>query len=196
MKRVTWQTGLLAVICSLLISSCKLGRNYVRPETNLADTFRDHTDNLGDTVNIADIPWSDFFTDSMLTMLIDSAITNNFDMQAALKNIEIANQSVRQSRAALFPQISAELGGTNHQWRSSDFYSSPSSGWYEREDHGTPPEDLYLYQSQYFSSISMSWELDIWGKLRRQKESALAQYLQTFEARKAIQTSLVAAILP
>src|SRR5690606_2703984 len=66
--------------------------------------------------------------------------------------------------------------------------------WYEREGRGDPPEDMYMYQSQHSSSISMSWELDIWGKLRRQRESALAQYLQTFEARKAIQTQLVATI--
>ena len=194
MKRITWHTGLLAVICSLLISSCKVGRNYVRPETGLTDTFRVDAGHTGDTVNIADIPWSDFFTDSMLNMLIDSALANNFDMQTALKNIEIANQSLRQSKAAFYPQIDAQIGGINHQWRSRDFYSTPSSGWYEREDHGTAPESMYLYQSQYISSISMSWELDIWGKLRRQKESTLAQYLQTFEAQKAIQTSLVATI--
>src|SRR5690606_14244673 len=48
--------------------------------------------------------------------------------------------------------------------------------------------------SQYFSEINVSWELDIWGKIRRQKESALAEYLQTYEARKAVQTALVAAI--
>lgn len=196
MKRIIWHTGLFLVVCSLLISSCKVGRDYVRPETAITDTFRSTTGNDGieDTANIADIPWSDFFTDSMLTMLIDSAIANNFDMQAALKNIEIANQALRQSRAAFFPEIGADVAGTNHQWRSHDFYSSPSSGWYEREGRGTAPEDLYLYQSQYFSSISMSWELDIWGKLRRQKEGALAEYLQTFEARKVIQTGVVAAI--
>lgn len=196
MKRITWHTGLLVMVCSLLISSCKVGRDYVRPETGLTDTFRgaSNTDGIDDTVNIADIPWSDFFTDSMLTMLIDSAIANNFDMRVALKNIEIANQSLRQSRAAFFPEMGSELAGTNHQWRSRDFYSSPSSGWYDREDRGTAPENLYMYQSQYFSSISVSWELDIWGKLRRQKEGALAEYLQTYEARKAIQTGLVAAI--
>lgn len=197
MKRITWHNGLLfIVVYSLLMSSCKVGRDYVRPETGLTDTFRgaSYPDDLADTANIADIPWADFFTDSMLTKLIDSAIANNFDMQAALKNMEIANQSLRKSRAAFFPEIGSELVGTNHQWRSADFYSSPSSGWYDREDRGNPPENLYMYQSQYFSSIRVSWEVDIWGKLRRQKEGALAEYLQTYEARKAIQTGLVAAI--
>ena len=196
MKHITWQTLILAVACSLLISSCKVGRDYVRPETGLTDTFRGvgNADNAGDSVNIADIPWSDFFTDSMLMMLIDSGIANNYDMQAALKNIEIANQSLRQSRAAFFPEIEAQLGGSTHQWRSSDYYSTPSSKWYDREGQGEPPKDLFLNQSQYISGVSFSWELDIWGKMQRQKEGALAEYLRTFEAQKAIQTSLVATI--
>src|SRR3546814_16907943 len=78
----------MAVICSLLISSCKVGRDYVRPETSLNDTFRGTVADDGmalDSVNIADIPWSAFFNDNMLTMLIDSAIANNYEIQAALK---------------------------------------------------------------------------------------------------------------
>ncbi|WP_244518613.1 efflux transporter outer membrane subunit [Parapedobacter composti] len=181
----------------LTISSCKVGRDYTRPATALADTFRGTSkrpDSTIDTANIAVIPWSDFFTDRMLMTLIDSAIANNYDMQAALKNIEIAHQTLKQSKAAFFPEINTQLGGTNHQWRSRDFFASPSSGWYERGGHGEPPEQLYMYQSQYLSSISLSWEMDIWGRMRRQNERALAEYLQSFEARKAIQTQLVAAI--
>lgn len=192
MNPILRYTGLV-VSCCFLLSSCKVGKDYVRPELPVADTFRGGN-STADSATIADIPWNDFFTDSMLMMLIDSAITNNYDMQTALKNIEIANQSLRQSRAAFLPEIEAELGGTNHQWRSRDFYGSPSSGWYDQEGQSEPPENLFMYQSQYFSSVSVSWELDVWGKLRRQKEGAMAEYLQTFEARKAIQTSLVSAI--
>lgn len=193
MKAIIRHTGLALISGCFLLSACKMGKDYVRPALPLTDTFRG-SNQTTDSATIADIPWNDFFTDSMLTMLIDSAIVNNYDMQTALKNIEIANQSLRQSRAAFLPEIEAQLGGTNHQWRSRDFYGSPSSGWYDQEGEGSPPENLFMYQSQYASSIGVSWELDIWGKLRRQKESALAEYLQTFEAQKAIQTSLVAAI--
>lgn len=186
----------IALIGALAISSCKVGRDYVRPETTLGDTFRGVTtpDSMTDSANIANIPWHDFFTDSMLMLLIDSAIINNFDMLTALKNIEIANQSLRQAKAAFLPEIDAQLGGTNQQWRSRDFYAAASSGWYGREGQPDAPDNLFMYQSQYLSSIGMSWELDIWGKMRRQKEGALAEYLQTFEAKKAIQTSLIAAI--
>ena len=192
MNNIIRYTGLIVIAGCLLFASCRVGKDYVRPALPVADTFRG--DHFPDSATIADIPWNDFFTDSMLMTLIDSAIVNNYDMQTALKNIEIANQSLRQSRAAFLPQIDAQLGGTNHQWRSRDFYSSPSSGWYDREGQSSPPDQLYVYQSQYISSIGLSWELDIWGKLRRQKEASLAEYLQTFEARKAIQTSLVSAI--
>lgn len=181
---------------TLFFASCKVGRDYVRPELAQLDTFRYTGQPAGevDSVNIADITWFDFFGDSMLTTLIDSAINNNFDMQTAIKNMDIANQTLRQARAAFLPEIESQLGGTIHQWRSRDFYSNPSSRWYDQANSGTPPDFMYLFQSQYLSSISLNWEVDIWGKMRRQNESALAQYLQTFEARKAIQTGLVAAI--
>src|SRR5690606_3545874 len=111
-------------------------------------------------------PWREFFTDSTLLTLIDSAITNNYDMRTALKNIDIANQSLRQARAAFFPEVEAQLGGVNQQWRSRDFYSNPSANWYDQPGEGEAPENLYKYQSQYFSEINVSWELDIWGKIR------------------------------
>lgn len=188
--RHTW---FILIFSGLLATSCKVGKDYVRPELNLPETYR-QTDSLADTVNIGEIPWRDFFTDSTLLTLIDTAIANNYDMRTALKNIEIANQSLRQARAAFLPEVSTQLAGVEKQWRSRDYYSSPSSNWYGQEGKGEAPEVLYVNQSQYFSELNVSWELDVWGKMRRQKESALAEYLQTYEARKAVQTALVAAI--
>ena len=193
MKNICRNIGVMLVICALFVSSCKVGRDYVRPELGLTDTYRG-VDTITDSIGIGNIPWRDFFADSTLITLIDSAISNNYDMRTALKNIDIANQSLRRARAAFLPEIDAQLGGTNQQWRSDDFYSSPMSKWYGREGQEDPPESMFMYQSQYLSSISFNWELDIWGKIRRQNESALAEYLQTHEARKVVQTSLVAAI--
>lgn len=178
----------------IFMGSCRVGKDYVRPETLLPDSFR-HGDHLSDSVGLADISWRDFFGDSTLLNLIEIALENNFDMQKAIKNIEIASQYVYQSKAAFLPQVNADLAGINKQWRSEHFYSNPSSGWYgEDGPGGTPPNALFNYQSQHYSMLSTSWEIDIWGKLRWQKEIAIADYLQTDEARKAIQTSLVAAI--
>lgn len=178
----------------LLTAGCKVGKDYVRPETALPPAYRSG-DSLTDSVGLADIPWQEFFNDSALIDLIDSALVNNYDLQKALKNIQIANQYVRRSNAAFFPQVEADVAGVNQQRRSEHFYSNPSSGWYGEDGPGdNPPDALFNYQSQYYSTLGTSWEIDIWGKLRRQKEAAVAEYLQTDEARKAVQTSLIAAI--
>lgn len=177
----------------LLASGCKLGKDYTRPETQLPPAYRSGS-SLTDSVSLADIPWRKFFDDSTLIDLIDTALVHNYDIQKAIKNIEIANQYVRRSKAAFFPQVEAEAG-VNQQRRSEHFYSSPSSGWYgERGPGENAPDALYNYQSQYYTVFGASWEIDFWGKLRRQKEGTIANYLQTDEARKAIQTSLIAAI--
>lgn len=192
MKLIKYSTFALFAML-LLASGCKMGKDYVRPETNLPPAYRSGS-SLTDSVGLADIPWRAFFNDSALVNLIDSALINNYDLQKALKNIQIANQYVRRSKAAFFPNVEAEAG-TNQQRRSENFYSNPSSGWYGEDGPGeNPPNVLYNYQSQYYSILGTNWELDIWGKLRRQKEATIAEYLQTDEARKAVQTSLIAAI--
>lgn len=184
------------LILILLMNACRVGKDYVRPETDLPDLYRYGGNFIDSTeVSLSDVSWQDFFADTTLLHLIDLALINNYDMRKAVKNIEIANQYVFQSKAAYLPQLDAELAGINQQWRSDNFYSGPSSKWYGEDGPGdTAPNSLFQYQSQYYSMLSSSWEIDIWGKLRRQKEVAVAEYLQTDEARKAIQTSLVSSV--
>src|SRR5690606_37706715 len=81
----------------------------------------------------------------------------------------------------------------DRSYRSENFYSGATAKWYE-ENGKEPPKNMYNYTPQNSSGLSLSWELDIWGKIRRQNESAAANYLQTQEARKLIQTQLVAEI--
>lgn len=187
------KTLLILLSCCLALSSCKVGKDYARPELGLPDRYR-HADSIpGDTSLLSDIPWEDFFSDSILVRLIDSAIVNNHDMRTAMKNIEIADQRLRQSKAAYFPELNAEVAQVTREFRSKDFYAGPTAKYYE-ETGETAPENMFQYTPENASRISLSWELDIWGKMRRQNEAALSEYLQTYEARKAVQTSLVASI--
>lgn len=193
MKRIKQHLCTFLVIL-LSLGACKVGQDYSRPATQLPPAYRSG-DSLSDSVGLADIPWREFFTDSAMIDLIDSALRFNHDIQRALKNVQIANQYVKRAKAAPFPQVEADVAGVNQQRRSENFYSNPSSGWYGDDGPGSdPPDVLFNYQSQYYSMLGTSWEIDIWGKLRWQKEAAVAEYLQTDEARKAIQTSLIAAI--
>jgi len=181
-----WVIGI--VVASLY--GCKVGKDYQRPQLQLPEKYRNEIE-PADSVGIGNIYWKDFFVDSTLQTLIDTAIVYNYDMRKALKNIQIANQQVLQAKAEFLPEINANIATMNRQFRSKNFYSTPTAKWYE-EQGKEPPANMYTYTPQNSSGLSLSWELDIWGKIRRLNESTLAQYLQTYEARKLLQTQLVA----
>lgn len=176
----------------LTLSACRVGKDYQRPELNLPDYYRNGP-TTADTTSIGDIPWEEFFKDSTLLALIDTAIVYNHDLRRAMKNIEIADQINREARAQYLPEINGNIATIDRDFRSENFYSGPTEKWY-KEKGKEPPKNMYTYTPQHSSGISLSWELDIWGKIRRQNESAAANYLQTHEARKLIQTQLVAEI--
>lgn len=185
-------TGL--IICLIFVNSCvnssknyhfeaKLPKQYVVLDSLLPK----------DSTNIAVTNWRNFFNDGQLTGLIEQGINHNFDMMTALKNIEIARLNAKQAKLNWLPEVDATLGGIAYQFRSENYYSNPSSNWYENNGK-EPPKSMYNLSSQNHSDIDVSWEIDIWGKFKDQKAQALAEYLETEEAKKAIQTELVAEI--
>jgi outer membrane protein, multidrug efflux system len=163
-----------------MISSCRTGKNYQRPTVLLPGSFDQSTIST-DTNSIADIPWRNFFTDPTLQLLIDSGIARNYDLQFALRNITIAQSQVKQANWLWYPQLTSGLGIQYN--RNSD--NGPL---------GVKNGALSNSSSDYLASVNMNWEIDIWGKISRQKEASLANYLQTYEAAKAVQTRLVADI--
>lgn len=184
--------SIACIVSSSIITSCRVTKDYVKPQFNVPSAFHlpDSAVHQADSVLLS---WKDFFNDTTLVALVDSAVRLNFDMRNALKSIDIANQYYKQSRALYLPDIDLNAPGVIKQFRSKNYYSGPSSGWYDRTD-AKAPENMYLYQSQFINSVEVGWEIDIWGKIKRQKEEAMAKYLETYEAKKAIQTSLVADI--
>lgn len=179
-------------IAFLMVQGCKVGQKYQQPELNLPDQFRGDTlAYFGDTSSISQISWKEFFHDPTLKDLIDSALANNYDMQTALKNIEIANKWLRQNRMNYLPEVDATIAGVNKQYRSKEFGSGPSTKWYEK--HGTKaPENMFSYLNQFGTEIGFSWEIDIWGKISNAKDQLSAEFLNTQEAKNAIQTNLIA----
>jgi len=140
-------------------------------------------DNIDSTTNMGDIPWRDFFRDDVLATLIDTAIRQNIDMQLAVKNIEASQLMLRQAKAAYLPTLQLQINA-NSTNPSNNSLNGLSLGEFLKQNH---IED-------YTTALSLSWEADIWGKIRHQKAAALASYLQTEEAKRAIQTQLVAQV--
>lgn len=171
----------LLALLLLSLSACKVSKDIAVPPAPLPDTYR--TGSLTDTSSIANIQWKQFFSNRQLQLLIDSAIANNYDLQAALKNIEAAQLILGQSKLGYLPE--ARLQATGAVNRPSD---NSLNGLSLSQFLGQS------YVEDYTVSAALSWEADIWGKIKNQQAKALAAYLQTAEARKAIQTNLVSSI--
>lgn len=183
------------VFTALLFSACAPQGNYKAPEFEIPGSYRTQQNKelIQDSVGISAINWKSFFADEDLSSLIEKGLVYNFNMQNALKNIEIADQKLKQAKVAWLPSVSLNVGSTAYQWRSDNYYGTPSSNYYKNKGTDAPSE-MYVNSAQYISALELSWEVDIWGKIKSQSAETLAAYLQTHEAKKAVQTQLIAQI--
>ena len=176
-----WIYVMILFLVGIFISSCKVGKEYQRPGLELPKQFTGVS--FSDTSSVADIEWKKFFTDPELQNLIDTGIKYNHDLLLAMKRIDIAQERVKQARLLQVPEVNLQVAG--QITRPSD---NSLNGLSTRSFLGKS------YLENYNAQATISWEADIWGKLRRQKEATLAEYLQSYEAAKAVQTQVVASI--
>jgi NodT family efflux transporter outer membrane factor (OMF) lipoprotein len=172
---------IIPVLLALYISSCKVGKEYQRPELELPQQF--NAVSYADTSSVADIEWKKFFTNPELQNLIDKGIRYNHDLLIAMKRIDIAQARVKQAKVLQLPELDFQMVAQVN--RPSD---NSLNGLSIKNFLGKS------YVEYYSAGINLSWEADIWGKLRNQKEATVAEYLQTYEGAKAVQTQLVADI--
>ena len=168
----------LPILTLIVLASCKVSKDIDAPQLPLPSAYRDVV--TAETSGIAAIQWKSFFTDAALQQLIDSAITNNYDMQVAVKNIEAAQLIVRQTKLGYLPEAKLQAGASINRPSDNSLNGISLSQFLGKS-----------YVEDYSISTVLSWEADIWGKIKNQKAKALAEYLQTGEAKKAIQTNLV-----
>jgi len=187
MNSAKWYVALTLMILVIWLGACKVGRDYQRPNVPAPTQFRTTAATTpvatADTSSIADIGWKQFFPDTALQGLISRGISNNFDLQLAIKRIDAANALLKQSKLAQLPALLFQV--TAQTSRPSD---NSLNGISAKNFLGT------THIEDYNANVSLSWEADIWGKIRRQQEATRAQYLQTYEAAKAVQTQLVSNI--
>ncbi len=158
-----------------LLSGCAVGPNYQRPTVNTPANFRFGATNTENS--IAEWEWRAVFSDQQLRELIETALTNNYDLQRAAARVEQARYSATAARSAFFPQInySGDIGRGDHA-----VFNAPA-------DH----EDAI---SSAAVMLNATWEVDFWGRVRRLNESARAQFLASDMARRAVMVSLVSDI--
>jgi NodT family efflux transporter outer membrane factor (OMF) lipoprotein len=170
--------NILWLLIALLASACRISKDVKTPNAYIPSAYRNS--GTADTQTIANIHWQDFFPDETLRQLIDTALVRNFDMQLAVKNLEIAHQSLKQARMSLVPAVGLNVAASSTIPSKNSLNGSLTSQFLGRE-----------HIEDFSANIGISWEADIWGKVRNRKRSALATYLQTAEARKAVQTGII-----
>ncbi|MCX6285971.1 MAG: efflux transporter outer membrane subunit [Bacteroidetes bacterium] len=154
------------------INGCKIGPNYKRPATDLGKKYR--FANQTDTLSFADTSWTKLFRDTVLHNLINKGLQANFDLRIAFARVNEARAQFKAARAELFPSIGVQ-GAASYQ------------------NGQTPPSGTVEYKDAYGVG-NLQWELDIWGKLRRAKESARAQMLSQEAYKQATYINLISSI--
>lgn len=174
-----WTRAALAALslAIFLFSGCAMGPKYKRPAVNSPAGFRGEEQVT--TNSFADLPWWQVFNDEKLQELIRIALTNNYDLRIAFTRVEQAQTLVAQARSQLFPQINyGALAGRGKN-------VSPAGG--------VPVSDAAT-ASIYEANVNASWDIDLWGRVRKLTESARAQYFATEEARHDVMTAVIAEV--
>ena len=129
--------------------------------------------------SFGDKSWHRVFTDSTLRELISRAIRNNPDMVTATYRIEQARAQAAIARAAWFPALNGSASATSNYGSVNGNQVAPT---------GTRQSESYALTGL------LSWEIDLWGGIKRSNQAARAQLLAAEYQRDGVQTSLVAAV--
>jgi outer membrane protein, multidrug efflux system len=170
--------SLAALAVATLVAGCMIGPDYTRPPVDAPASFSYEPKDAADTANTQ---WWGQFDDPVLDQLIAEALAHNLNVKVAAANVEQAASVLTQTRSGLFPQVGYD--GTGGRARATEA--------------GATPELARLIpnpQTSYQALLSVSWEIDLWGRIRRLSEAARANLLATDEARRGVILSLVASV--
>ena len=163
------------LVAAALLGGCAIGPNYKRPVVAEPATFRGQA--TAEAASFADAPWWETFQDPALQALIQEALRNNYDVGIAAARVQEARGGFSVARSELFPSV--DYGATAGRARLPLGGLNLPNG----TDHRT--DDFFV------GTMSMSWEIDIWGRVRRSNEAARATLFATEDARRGVWLTLV-----
>ncbi|MGC8774220.1 MAG: efflux transporter outer membrane subunit [Chlorobaculum sp.] len=164
---------LMTLLATIGLTACSPVREYRRPEVRLPESYPGQT---AAGKEMAAVPYRKFFADPDLLELIDSAVENNHDLLIAMKNIDYAGKTLDVAKLWFLPE--ADLSATYDYSRDSRNSASALKGQARTSRN-------------YTAQLNVSWEADIWAKLRNSKKAAVAEYLRSADAARAVRTTLV-----
>lgn len=162
------------LIFLILLSSCAVGPNYKKPQTSMPLKYAEQDLSTNEIESLKN--WWETLEDPILNEMIQTAITNNYSLKIALEKIEETRAQYRIKRADLFPEIDLNAQACRTKISRNLILSS----FY--------PVTIYNYFQVGFDAI---WEVDIFGRLRREKEAAYAQFEQSIENMRDVYITLI-----
>jgi len=169
--------SLLSVSIALSLTGCLVGPDYKRPETSPPPQFRFATEGV-EQASLADLKWFELFQDDALRELIQTALAQNYDLEIAAARVVQARAQVGIVRSQIFPQITGSGSG-----QTTRIAQNASSGL---------PPGVNPVVTFGTLSLGMTWEIDVWGRIRRMTESARAEYLSSEDTQRAVLITVIA----
>ena len=162
------------LVLSAVLTSCAMGPDYKRPQTDTEDRFR-MAEGPSDMPSLANLPWWELLRDEQLQQFIRLALEENKDLQRAVATVDEFRARALIAQTDYLPQITAAVNAP--AGRSAVFlfpgFASPFN---------------------YYALGNLSWEVDLWGRVRRTSEAARADLLSREENRRAVTIQLVSAV--
>ena len=166
--------AILLPVC--LLAACAVGPDYKRPELALPESWPQQQDNTAQKANSADEQWWHLYGDAILDQIEDEALAHNSDIQVAAARVLEMRAQAGIAGADLYPAISANALETRTKYSL---------------DGATPyPSTLPRIQNSSQATLNASYELDLWGKLRRASEAARADMLSAESAKETVLLTL------
>jgi multidrug efflux system outer membrane protein len=172
-KKFGGAARILLLVSSLLLASCALGPDYSRPSIDAAARFR-----MAETEgqSIANLPWWELLHDEQLQRLIKQALLENKDLKQAVASVEELQARLGIARMDYLPKMDMNV-------------NAPAFG---RMGGFLVPGFPTPYS--YFGQATLNWEIDVWGRVRRSNEAALADLMAREENRRAVVLTLVSSV--
>ncbi len=171
---------------SFLVSSCKTPE---LAEKAINDKVPESFNGSQDTTNTAEMVWEEYFSDPYLKSLIDTALSNNQELNITLQEIQIAQNEVRVRKGEILPSVNIGAGaGVDKVGRFT------SQGANDANTDIKPGKEIPDPLQDYGLGAFATWEVDIWKKLRNAKKSALTRYLGSVEGKNFMVTNLISEI--
>ncbi len=183
-RSMKFTTGFF-LVAMLMFTACAPALKVRGPQTSMPSIYTD----VEDTVSSANVPWRGFFSDPYLRALIDTALVNNQELNIMLQEIEVVKNEARIRKGEYLPFVG--LGAAAEVEKVGRFTRNGAVEHNLEIDHKREfPEPL----PNYALYARVSWELDIWKKLRNARQAAVLRYLASIEGRNFMVTNLVAEI--